>query len=189
VGTSSIVVIALVVLLLALLVWVVVTYNALVRLRNKLQEAWAGIDVQLQRRADLVPTLVATVRAYADHEEDVLGTVADACARILAARGPRAAGDADEALEGALKQLFAVAEAYPDLRASENFLQLQHDLVALEEEISFARRYYNATVEDLNTRIQTIPTVLIARPLGFREAEYFKADVDDRAVPAVGLGS
>lgn len=173
---------------LLVVVWVVATYNRLVGLRNKREEAWSGIDVQLQRRADLVPPLVATVRGYASHEEGVLTSVTEARARILDATGPRDAGEADDALEAGLRQLFAVAEGYPELRASDNYLELQRELVTLEEDIAFARRYHNATVEDLNTRIQTFPTLLIARPLGFEPAEYFKADAADRAVPSVGSG-
>lgn len=174
--------------LVAVVVWVVVTYNRLVRVRNKCEEAWSGIDVQLQRRADLVPNLVETVKGYAGHEREALEAVVEARNAMAAASGPRAAGQADEALEGALRQLFAVAEAYPDLKASDNFLALQRELAALEEEISFSRRYYNAVVEDLNTAIQTFPSVLIARPMGFAEREYFKADEGARAVPDVEMG-
>ena len=173
------------VLLVVVLVWVVVTYNRLVRLRNKSEEAWSGIDVQLQRRADLVPNLVETVRGYAGHEEGVLTAVTEARSRLAAATGPREAGAADDQLEGALGRLFAVAEGYPELRASENYLRLQRELAALEEDISFARRYYNATVEDLSTAIQSFPAVVIARPLGFREREYFKAGPDAVEVPSV----
>lgn len=171
-----------------LLIWVIVTYNALVRRRNKVEEAWSGIDVQLQRRADLVPNLVDTVQAYKVHEEEVLTRVAEARSQLVSAEGPRANGEADDILEASLKSLFAVVEAYPELKASENFLALQRELSDLEEEISFARRYYNALVEKLNSAIQVIPTVLIARPMGFSEAEYFKAEAADRAVPDVSLG-
>ena len=176
-----------VVLVVALAVWVAVTYNRLVRLRNRTEEAWSGIDVQLQRRADLVPNLVETVQGYAGHERETLEQVVQARNAVAAAAGPREAGQADEALERALRQLFAVAEAYPDLQASTNFLQLQQELVRLEEDISFARRYHNAVVEDLNTGIQTVPSVLVARPFGFTEREYFKAAPGDRAVPAVTM--
>ena len=175
------------VLLVLVAVWVVVTYNRLVRLRNRTEEAWSGIDVQLQRRADLVPNLVETVQGYAGHERETLERVVQARNAVATAAGPREAGQADEALEGALRQLFAVAEAYPDLQASTNFLQLQRELVRLEEDISFARRYHNAVVEDLNTGIQTFPSVLVARPFGFSEREYFKADAGDRTAPAVTM--
>jgi LemA protein len=181
------VLIGLLALLVVLVVWLIVTYNRLVRVRNTSEEAWSGIDVQLQRRADLVPNLVETVKGYAGHERETLDRVVQARNAVAAASGPRAAGEADDQLEGALRQLFAVAEAYPDLKASTNFLQLQQDLVSLEEEISFARRYYNAVTRDLNTAIESFPTVLVARPLGFGEREYFKAGADDRAVPSVDL--
>lgn len=174
-------------LVLAIAVWVVMAYNLLVRVRNKCEEAWSGIDVQLQRRADLVPNLVETVKGYAGHEREALEAVVEARNAVASASGPRAAGQADEALEGALRQLFAVAEAYPDLKASTNFLALQRELAALEEEISFSRRYYNAVVEDLNTAIQTFPTMLVARPFGFSEREYFKAEEPARAVPNVEM--
>lgn len=177
-----------VVLVLAVAVWVVATYNRLVRLRNRAEEAWSGIDVQLQRRADLVPNLVEVVKGYAGHERDTLEQVVQARNAVAGAKGPRASGQADEALEGALRQLFAVAEAYPDLKASSNFLDLQRELARLEEEISFSRRFHNATVKELNTAIQSFPTVLVARPMGFSEREYFKAEDDDRAAPTIAMG-
>ncbi|HUH07969.1 MAG TPA: LemA family protein [Egibacteraceae bacterium] len=168
--------------------WVIATYNRLVLARNKVGEAWAGIDVQLQRRADLVPALVDTVKGYKIHEQSLLESVTQARAGIARARGPQEAGQADDQLEAALGGLFAVAEAYPDLKASANFLELQRQLTELEEEISFARRYYNALVQQLNTRLQSFPTLLVAGLLGFRPAEYFKADEADRAVPAAEFG-
>ena len=166
-------------------VWAIVTYNRLVARRNKVQEAWSGIDVQLTRRADLVPNLVETVKGYQVHEREVLESVTEARARVMAASGPREAGQADDQLQSALGRLFAVAEAYPDLQASANFGQLQAELASIEEEISFARRYYNAAAQQLNTSIQQFPTVVIAGPLGFRAVEYFKADDGDRDAPAV----
>ena len=184
--------VALIVLLLVVGGWVASAYNRLVRLRNRNEEAWAGIDVQLQRRADLVPTLVETVRGYQIHEREVLEEVTEARTRLARAGGPREAGEADERLESALgrrvDRLVAVAEDYPELKASENFLRLQQELVQLEEDISFARRFYNATTEQLNTAIQSIPTMFVARPFGFDEAEYFKASAEDREVPEVDLG-
>ncbi|HEX9767018.1 MAG TPA: LemA family protein [Nitriliruptorales bacterium] len=167
----------------------IATYNRLVGRRNKVQEAWSGIDVQLQRRADLVPMLVDTVRGYQVHERDLLLEVTEARAAVVAAQGPRASGQADDALEASLGRLFAVAESYPDLKASENFLALQRELSELEEQISFARRYFNALVQELNTDIQRFPTVLVAGPLGFRPAEYFKAGPDAADAPTLGLGS
>lgn len=177
------------VVVLGLAVWAVVTYNRLVRLRNTREEAWSGIDVQLVRRADLVPNLVETVEGYAGHEREVLEEVTAARSRLTAATGPREAGAADDQLESALGRLFAVAEAYPELRASDNFLALQHELVQLEEDIAFARRYHNAVVEQYNTAQQTFPNLLVARPLGFSPEEFFKADASDREVPTVGTAS
>lgn len=167
--------------------WVARTYNRLVALRNKREEAWAGIDVQLQRRADLVPALVETVKGYAGHEAAVLQQVTDARAQLAGARTPDEAELADEQLTGALKSLFAVAEAYPDLKASTNFLSLQRELAAVEDDLAFSRRYYNAVVEDLNTAVETFPTLLIARPFGFERARYFQVDADARSVPTVDL--
>ena len=173
---------------LALAVWLIATYNRLVGLRNRVREAWSGIDVQLTRRAELVPNLVDTVEAYRIHERATLEAVTAARTRIVQAPGPAEAGRADDALEGALQRLFAVAEAYPDLKASDSFLALQDELTTLEEDISFARRYYNAVVKQLNTTVQRIPTVLVAGPLGFAAAEYFKAEADARVAPRTEFG-
>ena len=170
-------------------VWIALTYNRLVKRRNEVQEGWAGIDVQLQRRADVVPNLVQTVKGYASHEEGVLTEVTQARAGLVNAKGPAEAGAADNMLEQALGKLFAVAEAYPDLKASDNFQQLQAELSRIEEEISLARRYYNALVENLNTSIQTFPNVLVAGPLGFKPAEFFKAGDAARTVPTVDFGT
>lgn len=163
--------------------WIALTYNRLVALRNKVAEAWSGIDVQLTRRAELVPNLVETVRGYQVHEREVLTAVTEARAEVVAARGAEASGAADDRLEQALSRLYAVAEGYPDLKANAAFSRLQTELTTLEEDLAFARRYHNAVVERLNTAIQRLPTVLVARPLGFSEAEYFKADDAHRAVP------
>lgn len=162
-------------------------YNRLVRLRNEADTGWANIDVQLQRRADLIPNLVEAVRGYAAHERGVFEEVTKARAALQQASGPNQAGDANDLLTAALGRLFAVAEAYPELRASENFLRLQEDLTDTEDKISAARRYYNATVMHYNTAVQSIPWVLIARPLGFREKEFFSA-AGDTAVPQVAFG-
>lgn len=171
----------------AVVVWAALTYNRLVGDRNRIREAWAGIDVQLQRRADLVPNLVETVEGFRMHERDVVVGVTRARADVVDARGPAASGLADDRLEGQLQRLFAVAEAYPDLKTSEQFLSLQRQLVALEEEISFARRYYNALVQRANTRMQRVPAVAIAGALGFEQQEYFKAGPAERAVPSAEL--
>ena len=187
--TVSVTVIVIIVVVVLLGLWLAATYNRLVKRRNEVQEGWAGIDVQLQRRADLVPNLVETVKGYAAHEEGVLTEVTNARAGLMNAQGPAEAGAADDMLSKALGRLFAVAEAYPDLKASENFQSLQGELSKLEEEISFARRYYNAVVENFNTAIQTFPNVLIAGPMGFKAAEFFKAGDAARTVPTVEFGT
>ena len=165
----------------------VVGYNRLVRLRNEVDTGWANIDVQLQRRADLIPNLVETVRAYAAHERGVFEEVTRARAALRQAGTPGTAADANEGLTIAIGRLFAVAEAYPELKASESFLQLQEDLTDTEDKISAARRYYNATVMRFNTAVQSIPWVLVASPLGFHAREFFSAH-GDTAVPQVSLG-
>jgi LemA protein len=173
-------------LLLGLLV--ALGYNRLVRLRNEVDTGWANIDVQLERRADLIPNLVETVRAYAAHERDVLEEVTRARSELQRAGSPGSAAEANEGLTAALGRLFAVAEAYPDLEASTNFLELQEELTDTEDKIAAARRYYNATVNRFNTAIQSIPWVLVARALGFHEREFFSAR-GDTAPPQVSFAS
>lgn len=165
--------------------FVVVTYNALVRLRNKCEEAWSGIDVELQRRADLVPNLVEVVRSYADHEKSTFEDVVKARRASVAASGPAEAEAAENMLTDALRRMFLLAEDYPELQASTSFLQLQRQLADIEEDIAFARRYHNAVVEDFNTRIETFPSVVVAGPLGFDRRPYFQAEGDARSVPEV----
>jgi LemA protein len=171
--------------LIALVVLVFFLYNGLVRLKVRADAAWADIDVQLKRRYDLVPNLVETVKGYAGHERDTLEAVVDARARAMSAQGPAAKGVAENELTGALKSLFALSEAYPNLRAAENFASLQNSLASIEEAIQNARRYYNAVVRDLNTRILTFPSNLVARTFGFREREFFEIAEGDRSVPQV----
>ena len=161
-------------------------YNRLVRLRNEADTGWANIDVQLQRRADLIPNLVEAVRGYAAHERAVFDEVTKARAALQHASAPGTAAEANEGLTAALGRLFAVAEAYPELQASENFLQLQEDLTDTEDKISAARRYYNSTVMHLNTAIQSVPWLLIAKPFGFRAKEFFSAQ-GDTAPPQVSF--
>jgi LemA protein len=169
-----------------LVVIVVIGYNRLVRLRNEAGTGWANIDVQLQRRGDLIPNLIEAVRGYAAHERGVFEEVTKARAALQQAASPAAAGEANELVSAALGRLFAVAEAYPELRASENFLRLQDELTDTEDKISAARRYYNTTVMHYNTGIQSLPWVLVARPLGFAEKEFFSAE-GDTAVPQVAF--
>ena len=163
----------------------VVMFNRLVRYRNLVADGWAGIDVQLTRRAELVPNLVEVVKGYQVHEAKTLEQVTEARSRVEHASGPADAGRADQQLQRSVGSLIAVAEAYPDLKANQNFLDLQHELSTLEEDIAFARQYYNAVVRKYNTLQQTFPVVLIAGPMGFRTAEYFQADEDGRDAPHV----
>jgi LemA protein len=172
--------------LVLLLVVAVYGYNRLVRLRNEVDTGWANIEVQLQRRTDLIPNLVEAVRGYAAHERAVFDEVTRARAQVQQAQSPGTAADANDILTAAIGRLFAVAEAYPDLKASENFLQLQEDLTDTEDKISAARRYYNATVMHFNTAVQSLPWLLLAKPLGFREREFFSAQ-GDTAVPEVAF--
>jgi len=163
----------------------ILVYNGLVRARLQVREAWAAVDVQLQRRASLVPSLVATVKGYAAYERDTLTRVAAARSALAAAAGPREAARADLDLSGSLHALLAVAEAYPDLEANEVFLQLQRDLQDTENKIAYARSYYNGAVETYNIRIERFPAVLIAAALGFRPAEFFSAEESARQPVAV----
>ena len=160
------------VIVLALL-WIVAAYNGLIRLKNQTDEAWSDIDVQLKRRYDLIPNLVETVRGYAAHEKGAFESVTQARAAAISAQGPAAKAATENQLAGALKSLFAVAEAYPDLKANQNFLQLQDELSDTENKIQAARRFYNGNVRDLNTRIQSFPTNIFANMLGFKAREFF----------------
>ena len=172
--------------LVLVVVLAVVGYNRLVRLRNEANTGWANVDVQLERRGDLIPNLVEAVRGYAAHERGVFEEVTKARSALREAATPAAAGEANDILSAALGRLFAVAENYPDLKASANFLSLQDDLTDTEDKISAARRYYNSTVMHYNTGIQSLPWVLVARPLGFREKEFFSAE-GDTAAPQVSF--
>ena len=162
-----------------LLLFFALTYNRLVRLRNETKTGWANIDVQLRRRFDLVPNLVEAVKGYAEHERETFQTVTEARAAAQRAASPAAAGAADTALGGAVTRLLAVSEAYPQLRASENFLKLQQELADIEDKLAAARRYYNQTVYRYNTVIQTFPGVIVAGPLRFKEREFFQTDTRD----------
>jgi LemA protein len=171
-----------------ILLYLVYGYNKLVRLRNEAEQGFSGIDVQLKRRADLIPNLVETVKAYATHEREVFERVAEARAQSLAARGVGAAAAAAGVMTAALTGLFGIAEAYPELRASENFQRLQAELSDTEDKIAAARRYYNTTVRRFNSLIQSVPTNIIARLGGFREREFFRIEDDSERTPvAVNL--
>ncbi len=169
----------------AVIVW---QFNRLVAARNRVRDAWAGIDVQLRKRTDLVPQLVAVVDGYRIHERDTLEGVAGARARIDASReSPSAAGDADAALETSLAGLYAVAEAYPDLKANEQFLELQQGLAGIEDDLIGARRYYNALVRRYNDAQQTFPGVVFAGVFRHEPAEYFQIDLEAAAAPDAGF--
>jgi LemA protein len=172
-----------------LVLYVILMYNGLVRLRNRIENAWSQIGVQLQRRYDLIPNLVETVKGYASHEKGVLESVTQARAAAINAEGPADQAKAENMITGALKSLFAVAEAYPDLKANENFAQLQEELSSTEGRIAYARQFYNDAVQSYNTKIQTVPSNLIAGPFGFKEREYFEADDDSRGPVRVDFSS
>ncbi|MDQ3898747.1 MAG: LemA family protein [Actinomycetota bacterium] len=177
--------IVLVVLVVLVLLYAIVTYNGLVRLRNRIQNAWAQIDVQLRRRYDLIPNLVETVKGYAAHEKSTLEAVTEARANAINAQGPVDQARAENMITGALKSLFAVSEAYPDLKANQNFLALQEELSGTEGRISYARQYYNDAVLRLNTKIQSFPSNILAGMFGFKEHEYFEADDTSRGPVSV----
>lgn len=162
---------------LGIFLWV--TYNSLVTLKVRVDEAWSDITIQLKRRLDLIPNLVNTVKGYAQHESGVFERVTEARANALSAEGVKETAEAENQFSGALKSLFAVAEAYPDLKASQNFQDLQAELVDTEDKIQAARRFYNGGVRDLNTKIQVFPNNIFAGMLGFTEREFF--EIEDRA--------
>jgi LemA protein len=173
-------------LLFAVLAWGIWTYNRFIRLRNQVSEAWAGIDVQLQRRYDLVPNLLATVKGYMKHESSVLERVTRL--RGAAELDVNERADQESGLSRSIGRLFAVAEDYPDLKASEGFQQLHESLVEIEEHLQFARRYYNGSVRDNNNWVESFPSMLVARLFGFRNAEFFEIELaSQRAAPEVSL--
>lgn len=176
--TAFWIVLAIVVVLIGI---VVALYNALVTLRVRVDEAWSDITVQLKRRADLIPNLIESVKGYAAHEKQVFQDVTEARSNVInaAEKGPKEAAAAENQFEGALKSLFAVAESYPDLKANENFLQLQQELVDTEDKIQASRRFYNGGVRDLNTKVEVFPSNLIAGMFGFKQREFF--EVEDMA--------
>ncbi len=163
-------------LVLVIGIWLWATYNSLVTLRNRVDEAWSDITVQLKRRADLIPNLVETVKGYAAHEKGVFEAVTQARSALMTADTPAQAGQAENMMTGALKSLFAVAEAYPQLQASQNFLKLQADLVDAEDKIQAARRFYNGGVREYNTKLQMFPTNLIAGAFKFTARDFFEVE-------------
>lgn len=172
-----------IVVLLAL--WLIMVFNGLIRLRNRVDEAWSDIEVQLKRRYDLIPNLVNTVKGYAKHEKGVFEKVTEARAGAMSAKTPAEHARAENMLTETLKSLFAVSENYPDLKASDNFLHLQKELVDAEDKIQAARRFYNGNVRDFNTKKQVFPSNLVAGMLGFKDYEFFDAPEEAAATPEV----
>jgi len=169
------------IVVLVAVVWVVFAYNSFIRLINRTNEAWADIEVQLKRRYDLIPNLVETVKGYVQHEKETLEKVTEMRTRAMSATGMEAQGQAENMLTGALKSLFAVSENYPDLKANENFAELQRELVDTENKVQASRRFYNTNVRDLNTAVQSFPQNIIANMFKFAEKDFFELGEDEQA--------
>jgi LemA protein len=175
----------LVTLIVAVGLWFMVTYNGLVSLRQAVKNAWAQIDVQLKRRHDLIPNLVNAVKGYAAHEKETFERVVNARAKATSVTLPAEVMKAEGELSAALSRLLAVSEAYPELKANQNFIALQEELTSTENRVAFARQFYNDNVSKLNTRVQSFPAVLVAGMLGFKEEPFFEAPAEEKAVPSV----
>ena len=171
------IIVGVIVVIVVLFFWL--GYNSLVKSRNRVDNAWSQIDVQLKRRHDLIPNLVETVKGYAAHERGTFEAVTNARANAISAEGPGQAAQAENVLTGALKSLFAVAEAYPDLKANQNFLQLQEELTATEDKVAYARQFYNDSVLTYNTKIQQFPTMVLAGMFKFEDRDFFDAEPGD----------
>jgi len=175
-------------LVVLLAIIAIVTYNGLIRGKNQVENSWSQIDVQLKRRIDLIPNLVETVKGYAAHEKETLDAVIRARnAAIAAPSDPHAQAAADNMMTGALRQVFALSEAYPELKANQNFLALQEELTATEGRVAYARQFYNDTVLNYNNKLQAFPTVIFANMMKFQRREYFEADEAAREVPKIGF--
>ncbi len=166
-------------------IWIIAVYNGLIKLKNRTDEAWSDIDVQLKRRHDLIPNLINTVKGYAAHEKELFEKVTEARAKAIGAGSMADKSQAENMLSGALKSLFAVAEAYPDLKANQNFLELQRELTDTEDKVMAARRFYNGNVRDFNTKLQVFPTNIIAGMLKFAAREFFEAGEGEKELPKV----
>lgn len=173
------------IIFLILIAWIVITFNSLIKSKNRAKEAFSDIEVQLKRRYDLIPNLIETVKGYASHEKEVLEKVTQARTKAMEAKGIKEKLEAENALSGTLKTLFAVSERYPDLKASTNFLELQQELRDTEDKIQAARRFYNANVRDLNIKIESFPSNLIASLFGFQKMEFFEIEGSEKEVPTV----
>ena len=174
-------------ILVVVVLWGISIYNGLVRLFNLKDEAWSGIDVQLKRRVDLIPNLVETVKGYASHEKEVFMKVTEARSAVMHSTSVQDRVQSENALTQSLRSLFAVAENYPELKANENFLDLQKQLAAVEDDIQMSRRYYNGAAREFNVGIEKFPNILVARSLGYQKAPYFEAEEQDRVVPKVSF--
>ena len=180
--TKIVIIIAVVIVL-----WIILVFNRLVTLRNRTKEAWSDIDVQLKRRYNLIPNLVETVKGYASHERQLFENVTKARTLAMQAQTIKEKGEAENMLSGTLKSLFAVAENYPDLKASTNFLELQRELRDTEDKIQASRRFYNTNVRDLNIKVESFPTNIVAGLLGFKKRDFFEAEEGEREVPKVNF--
>jgi len=180
--TKIVIIIAVVIVL-----WIILVFNRLVTLRNRTKEAWSDIDVQLKRRYNLIPNLVETVKGYASHERQLFENVTKARTLAMQAQTIKEKGEAENMLSGTLKSLFAVAENYPDLKASTNFLELQRELRDTEDKIQASRRFYNTNVRDLNIKVESFPTNIVAGLLGFKKRDFFEAEGGEREVPKVNF--
>jgi len=173
------------VILVVIALWVIMTYNGLITLKNRTDEAWSDIDVQLKRRYDLIPNLVETVKGYAAHEAGTFEKVTAARTAAMSATGPAAKAQAENMLSQSLKSIFALSEAYPDLKANQNFLDLQQQLTDTEDKIQAARRFYNGNVRDFNTKLQVFPTNMMGNMLGFKARDFFEVAEAEKATPQV----
>jgi LemA protein len=175
-------------LVITILGWIALSYNGLVRKRNMVREAWSGIDVQLKRRHDLIPNVIETVKGFAKQEENIFSEVTRLRSAAMQAGTPQDKGQAENALSAGLNRIFAISEAYPELKSSENFLDLQKQLQGVEHELQLARRYYNGTTRDYNTAIESFPTLFVAGAMGFKAAGFFELeDPSERSVPKVAF--
>ncbi|MBU3964763.1 LemA family protein [Patescibacteria group bacterium] len=162
--------------IVAIVLWIVGVYNGLVTLKNRADEAWSDIDVQLKRRYDLIPNLVNTVKGYASHERELFQRVTEARTRAMGAQAPAEKAEAENMLSGTLKSLFAVSENYPDLKANQNFLELQRELTDTEDKIQASRRFYNGNVRDFNIKLEVFPDMIVANMLAYKKREFFEIE-------------
>lgn len=178
----------LIIIAVVILIWAVFTYNLFIRDRNRIKEAWSGIDVQLKRRSDLIPNLVTTVKGYSTHERELLEQITEKRSQANQVTDPKEKGAVETDLSSMLKRLFVVVEDYPDLKANKNFLELQSQLIEIEDTLQYARRYYNGTVRDYNIRRESFPSNLIAFLMDFKPREYFEIEfATERATPEVQI--